>query len=119
MLGKGGAKLLDEMNCEREVYHLNGAHGLPGAFYLLDKFNGDKEKVKEKIETAKNKLPPGKKININTATAVELDELFGIGPARAKLIIEGRPYEKIEDIMKVKGIKDVEYGKIKDQITVK
>lgn len=49
LLGKGGAKLLDEMNFEREVYHLNEAHGLPAAFYLLAKYNGDKEKVKEKL----------------------------------------------------------------------
>ena len=49
LLGKGGAKLLDEMNFEREVYHLNEAHGLPAAFYLLKKYNGDLQKVKEKL----------------------------------------------------------------------
>ena len=49
LLGKGGAKLLDVINCEREVYHLNEAHGLPAAFYLLKKYGGDLEKVKEKL----------------------------------------------------------------------
>ncbi len=49
LLGKGGAKLLDEINLEREVYHLNEAHGLPAAFYLLEKFNGDLGKVREKL----------------------------------------------------------------------
>ena len=49
LLGKGGAKLLDVLNLEREVYHLNEAHGLPAAFYLLKKFGGDLEKVKEKL----------------------------------------------------------------------
>ena len=49
LLGKGGAKLLDVMNIERDVYHLNEAHGLPAAFYLLKKFGGDLEKVKEKL----------------------------------------------------------------------
>lgn len=49
LLGKGGAKLLDMMNFERDVYHLNEAHGLPAAFYLLKKFGGDLEKVKEKL----------------------------------------------------------------------
>ena len=34
LLGKGGAKLLDEMNLGRDIYHLNEAHGLPAAFYL-------------------------------------------------------------------------------------
>ncbi len=49
LLGKGGAKLLDMMNFERDVYHLNEAHGLPAAFYLLQKFGGDLEKVREKL----------------------------------------------------------------------
>lgn len=49
LLGKGGAKLLDEMNFERDVYHLNEAHGLPAAFYLLRKYGGDLAKVKEKL----------------------------------------------------------------------
>jgi starch phosphorylase len=49
LLGKGGAKLLDEMNFQRDVYHLNEAHGLPAAFYLLEKFGGDLDKVKEKL----------------------------------------------------------------------
>ena len=49
LLGKGGAKLLDEINLEREVYHLNEAHGLPAAFYLLNKYNGDLNKVKEQL----------------------------------------------------------------------
>ena len=38
------------------------------------------------------------------------------GPAKA--IIDGRPYKKPEDIMKVKGIKEGEFSKIKDMITV-
>lgn len=49
LLGKGGAKLLDLMNFQRDVYHLNEAHGLPAAFYLLNKYGGDLEKVKEKL----------------------------------------------------------------------
>lgn len=49
LLGKGGAKLLDLMNFDRDVYHLNEAHGLPAAFYLLKKYEGDLQKVKEKL----------------------------------------------------------------------
>ena len=49
LLGKGGAKMLDMMNFSREVYHLNEAHGLPAAFYLLRKYGGDLDQVKEKL----------------------------------------------------------------------
>ena len=49
LLGKGGAKLLDELNLEREVYHFNEAHALPAAFYLLRKFDGNLEAVRAKV----------------------------------------------------------------------
>ena len=61
------------------------------------------------------------KININTAGVDELCKLKGIGEKRAKDIIEYRDthgsFAKIEDIMKVKGIKQGIFSKIKDEIT--
>ena len=68
---------------------------------------------------AATKLAPGEKVNINTAPKEGLDKLPGIGPVKSQAIIHGRPFAKIEDIMKVKGIKEAEFGKIKDLITVK
>ncbi len=65
---------------------------------------------------------PADKININTATAEELDKLPGIGPSIAKAIIDYRtangPFKAIEDINDVKGIGDALFAKIKDSITV-
>jgi competence protein ComEA len=64
----------------------------------------------------------GGKVNINTATAEELDTLPGIGPAFAQRIIEYReangPFESIEGIINVSGIGDATFEKIKDRITV-
>jgi competence protein ComEA len=74
---------------------------------------------KKEPAPAAAKLAPGEKVNINTAPKEDLDKLPGIGPVKAQAIIEARPFEKIEDVMKVKGIKQGEFGKIKDLITVK
>jgi competence protein ComEA len=75
--------------------------------------------VSEKASKTASKLAPGQRVNINTASKEELDALPGIGPAKAQAIIDGRPYNTIEDIMKVKGIKEGIFNKIKDNITVK
>jgi competence protein ComEA len=62
------------------------------------------------------------KVNINTATAEELDTLPGIGPAIAQRIIEYRqtsgPFQSIEEIKKVSGIGDKLFEQLKELITV-
>ncbi len=60
-------------------------------------------------------------ININTASLEELLTLTGIGESKAKAIIEYRKenkFEVIEDIMKVSGIGQSVFDKIKKNITV-
>ena len=49
LLGVGGAKLMDELNFNPEVYHLNEAHGVSAAFYLYQKFNKNKEEVRKRL----------------------------------------------------------------------
>ena len=62
------------------------------------------------------------KININTASAEELDTLPGIGPARAADIIayreENGGFKNIEEIKNIKGIGDKSFEDLKDLITV-
>ncbi len=53
-------------------------------------------------------------VNINTASQEMLEALPEIGPVKAQAIINNRPYKKIDDIMKVKGIKEGTFSKIKD-----
>jgi starch phosphorylase len=48
LLGLGGAKLLDELKTDVEIYHLNEAHALSAAFYLYSKYKKIEE-VKKRI----------------------------------------------------------------------
>ena len=73
------------------------------------------------VKMEENSLP--KLVNINTADEKELMSLPGIGQVRAAAIIEHRQregdFEKIEDIMNVKGIKTGIFSKINNLICVK
>ena len=79
-------------------------------------FNSDaKESISMKESSISNL------VNINTATLEELLSLTGIGESKAKAIIEYRKenrFQVIEDIMKVSGIGQSVFDKIKEDITV-
>jgi competence protein ComEA len=60
-------------------------------------------------------------VNINSASADELARLPGVGPAKARAIVEyrsGEPFRSPQDLRKVKGIGDKLFERLKDQITV-
>ncbi len=62
------------------------------------------------------------KININTASVEQLQNLENIGPVKANGIVkyrEAKPFQSIEEIKKVKGIGEKIFQSIKDKITVK
>ena len=65
---------------------------------------------------------PAEKVNINAATADQLQALPGIGPSYAQRIVEYRekngPFKKVEDLLNVTGIGEKTFEKIKDRITV-
>jgi starch phosphorylase len=48
LLGIGGAKLIDELNFNPDVYHLNEAHAVSSVFYLYKKL-GSVEEIKKKL----------------------------------------------------------------------
>ena len=61
---------------------------------------------------------PGRRIDVNGATAQELDALPGIGPVRAKSIVDHRPYEDLDDLTKKKAISAGELAKIRGMVAL-
>jgi len=68
------------------------------------------------------KTAPGEKVNLNTATQEQLQTLPGVGPAIAQRIIEHRnkngKFNRIEDILNIKGVGEKIFQRIKDRLTV-
>ena len=60
----------------------------------------------------------GKRLDINTAAEPQLDSLPGVGPARSKAIIAGRPYTDLSDLVTKKVVTQGVYDGIKDRIAL-
>lgn len=65
----------------------------------------------------------GAKINLNQATQQDLEALPGVGPKLAEKIVKNRqkegPFRKIEDLMRVPGIKEKKLQKLRNYIEVR
>jgi competence ComEA-like helix-hairpin-helix protein len=71
---------------------------------------------------AAKKKPPAHPININSASAVELEEVPGIGPATAKKILDTRKsygaFKSVDDLLAIKGIGPKRLDKMRKYLTV-
>jgi starch phosphorylase len=90
LLGLGGAKLLDELKADVEIYHLNEAHALSAAFYLYKKFKSVEEVKKRLVFTTHTPEEAG-----NEKHDIRLLDKMGF--------FCGTP---MEEVRKVSGIKD-------------
>ncbi len=65
---------------------------------------------------------PTQTVNINTATAVQLEALPGIGPSMARRIVSHRekngPFKKLEDLMVIQGIGEKSFLKLRQYLTI-
>ena len=118
------------VNCERKRIFCRAAVLLPGltvlflcALLSLYRHDGDAVTPGEAgSEAARDAvLPVWEPVNINTATAAELESLPGIGPALARKILEYRevygPFSCVEDLVNVSGIGWETLGGLEDYIT--
>ena len=65
------------------------------------------------------KTMPTEKVDINSASPSELQQLPGIGDALAKKIDENRPYKRKDELVQKKVIPGPTYEKIKDHVIAK
>lgn len=69
-------------------------------------------------QTGSSASNSGGLINVNTASAAELETLPGVGASRAAEIIAGRPYATVDDLQKVSGIGVKTVEKLRPLVTV-
>ena len=67
---------------------------------------------------AKPVKPVPTNVNVNTATAAELDALPGIGKSRAASIIKNRPYKSVDEVDTKKAIPHAVFEKIKGSLVI-
>ncbi len=68
------------------------------------------------------KKPPSQPINLNTANALELQQVPGIGPSTADKILKMRksygPYKSVNDLLSIKGLGPKKLDKMRPYLTV-
>ncbi len=72
-------------------------------------------------KSGKQTASSGGKVNLNRATAEELDRLPGIGPSMARRIIERRQvkrFTRVEDLLQVKGMGQAKLARLRDLVEV-
>lgn len=57
-------------------------------------------------------------LDLNSATLDELHNLSGVGPTTAQKIINGRPYQSVNELLSKKIVSNTIFQKIKDKVTV-
>ncbi len=111
---------------EADVKGLNQAEPLSDGqmVYIMDKeeARAQEAQAREAQEAQAGEAQDDGRLDLNAATEAELMELPGIGEAKARSILAWREangrFRQIEDLMKVEGIKEGVFSKVKDCVKV-
>ena len=126
---KSGSRIKDAIDAaggltdEADLTSVNLAYILEDGEKIYIPKKGEEISQEETSTSYTSSSSKSSKININTATPVELESIPGIGSSTATKIIDYRKengkFKNIEDIKNVSGIGDAKFEKMKDYISVK
>lgn len=76
----------------------------------------------ERSIPAEEVVPVKEPVDINSATAEELESLMGIGPVLAQAIVDYRaehgPFASVDELLEVSGIGETKLDNIRDDVTI-
>lgn len=110
--------LSGEADSEWVAKMMNQAEVVRDGMKLYIPFRNEGNNEKEIMSNDNGIIAGTNTINVNTASEMELDALWGIGPVRAKAIIDNRPYNSIEELKTKANIPQDVIDKNEGKITI-
>lgn len=120
--GRSGDRVMaDLQDLERQAMLQRAGIWAETAADLLAELRAQQRREDEELEGIRVTLrdaPPAEPVDLNRATSRQLQSIPGVGPVLAERIISHRPYERVEDLLRVPGIGERLFQRIKPFVAV-